>query len=451
MSCSGFGSGAVPSGSFTIFLPVSVTNRIDANGFTSQATLSVDTGGGATPSGISASVTGKIISFNGVVLTAPVTGSFTVRISGIRADVNQLSASGQPVAVDLSTPLSLNRTHVTVGNLAPALLASQASTAIACAGSPVPSTFTFTNLIAAGTAHASTRITEGFSSAFAARASGEDSGTRFLLSYSGFPAGAQVYLPDHVAGSDAAVPSLGGDLGGSITVGQYVPNSGTLRLSRVFGADANGAGGTPIPLPGGSPALLDSVTAVTLTNGSGYAVYEVMDSNPSVVENAQIPTFLGLPVGSSASSVAQVAISLAPVSTVTTATSTDPVPRFAATTPGADCGTVGDCQASYFPKLSTPVAGGQIQLTAYSGGGMTSLPGYIPVQNVGGGTMFWSDSVNYVSGSGWIALEPPISYINNGAVRVFAQPKNLAAGTYQATVVINAGTAGSQAIPITLT
>src|SRR5690348_1044357 len=35
ISCSGFASGAVITGNFTIFLPVKATNRIDANGFTS--------------------------------------------------------------------------------------------------------------------------------------------------------------------------------------------------------------------------------------------------------------------------------------------------------------------------------------------------------------------------------------------------------------------------------
>jgi uncharacterized protein (TIGR03437 family) len=451
ISCSGFATGAMTTGNFTVFLPVSVTNRIDANGFSSQAVLSVDYGTGLTPSGIAASVSGRAISFNGVQLTAPASGGFIVRISNIRAAVNQLGTSTRSIGVDLSTPLHLNNTHVIVGSLASALYATLADTGIACVGSPAPSTITLTNLFAAGTALASTRVTEGFSTAFAQRGTGEDSGTRFLVSYTGFPAGAHVYLPDLVAGSDAAKPTLGGDLGGSATVGQYLPGSGTLLLARVSGADGNGAGGTPLPLPTGSIAVtLDSVTEVPLVNGSGYAVYEVMDGNPNVIENAQFPTFVALASGSPVT-VAHETISLAPISTVTTATSGDPVPRFAATTPASDCTRVGDCQASYFPRLNVPVDG-PIQLTAVSGGAMTSLPGYIPVQNVGGGTMIWNIAVNYVSGSGWIQLEQPANLVNNGSVRVYVQAKSLAAGTYQANVVINAGSeAGSQTIPVTAT
>ena len=39
------------------------------------------------------------------------------------------------------------------------------------------------------------------------------------------------------AGSNAAVTSLGGDLGGRPQLGQYVPGSATLLLVRVLGAD----------------------------------------------------------------------------------------------------------------------------------------------------------------------------------------------------------------------
>src|SRR5581483_11089279 len=137
--------------------------------------------------------------------------------------------------------------------------------------------------------------TEGFASAFRAKASGEDSGTRFVVNYSGFPANAHIYIPDFVAGSDAATPTNGGDLGGSPAVGQYVPGSGTLLLARVVGADSNGVGGIPVPGPtGSSAAKLDSVTEVPLNSGAGYVVYEVVDSNPGAAENAQFPTFVGL-------------------------------------------------------------------------------------------------------------------------------------------------------------
>jgi len=99
-----------------------------------------------------------------------------------------------------------------------------------------------------------------------------------------------------VAGSTALVPSIDGDLGGQQAVGQYVPGSGTLLLVRVLYTDATGAGGLLLPLPSGfGPVLLDSVSEVPLTNGAGYAVYEVVDTNPSVIESVQFPTFVQFP------------------------------------------------------------------------------------------------------------------------------------------------------------
>ncbi len=40
-----------------------------------------------------------------------------------------------------------------------------------------------------------------------------DTGTRIIVQYSGFPAGAQLFVPTVVAGSDATQPTAGGDLG----------------------------------------------------------------------------------------------------------------------------------------------------------------------------------------------------------------------------------------------
>lgn len=448
-TCSGARPGAVITGNFSVLLPVSVTNRIDSNGFTSQAGVSIDYGSGLTPSGVPGSVSGKMIVFTNVQITVPASGSYIVHISNIRAAVNQLGAA-QPVAVDLGTPVPIDNTHVTVGTATPGLYASSADASISCSGSPLPTTLSLTNLFTAGTTFSSTRLTEGFASAFRARAAGEDSGTRILVNYSGFPANTHIYIPDFVTGSNAARPSNAGDLGGSQAVGQYLPGSGTLLLARVLGAGSNGAGGVALSPPtGGSPSTLDSVTEVPLSGGAGYVVYEVVDSNPGALESAQLPTFVGLS-NVTATAVAHETVSIGPVSTVTSASGTDPVPRFAATMPASDCSLVGDCQASYFPKLNVPA--GPIQLTAISGGTQLGDPGYIPVQNAGGGTLISTITVNYVNGSGWIRLDQPAVLVGPGSVRVYVANQTLTPGTYQANIVIDAGPqAGSHTVPVTLT
>jgi len=272
LQCSGAVPGAVFSGNFTLFFPVSVTNRVDGNNLTRDATVFVDLGSGEVPTGIAGQVSGNSISFNGIAYAAPPSGKINLRISGVRAAMNQLGlTSAVPAAVmaSLSTQLTVDQSQLVVAYSQAGMLSSMSSTGISCYGSPVPDTLDLPNLFAAGTAFASTRVTEGFATAFEARAAGVDTGTRFLVKYTGFPSTAHIYIPDAVAGSDAIQPTSGGDMNLPQAVGQYVPGSGALVLVRVTGADATGAGGYAVAPPqGAGPVTLGSVSEVPLTNGA---------------------------------------------------------------------------------------------------------------------------------------------------------------------------------------
>jgi uncharacterized protein (TIGR03437 family) len=445
LQCSG-SPGATLSGNLTIFLAASITNRVDSNNQTLDTVLFVDYGSGPVPNG-TGQVAGGSIAFNGISFIVPPSGNLAIRISNIRAAVGAAAS----LTANISSSIPISQSQVVVAYPRTSLYATLYGTDIPCTGSALASTTSLSALFAAGAVFASTRITEGFANAFSTRAAGDDTGTRFLVGYSGFPPNAQVYIPDMVAGSSALVPTAGGDLGVSQAVGQYVPGSGTLLLVRVPYADATGAGGIPLSAPSGfGPALLDSVSAVPLTNGAGYAVYEVADTNSTVLESAQFPVFVSVP-SATAAAVAQENLSYAPVSTVMSASMSAPVPRFTAGTgiPPSDCTLLNDCQASYFPKLSIdPMS---IQFTAIAGGAATNSPGYIPVQNAGGGIMNWTALVSYATGSGWLTLDNT-SGENDGSVRVWAVPQGLAAGTYQAKIIIDAGPlAGNATIPVTLT
>ncbi len=326
-----------------------------------------------------------------------------------------------------------------------------ANSSITCVGSALPDSLDIADLFSAGTVFSSTRMTEGFASAFQPRAPGDDAGTRLLITYTGFPAATQLYVPDMVAGSSAAVPTKGGDLGGPQSGGQYVPGSGTLLLVRVQGADITGAGGLPVAAPtGSSPVTLNSVSPVTLTNGSGMVVYEVVDSNSATLESAQFPAFIGLPKNTPPATAHQ-NLSYAPVSTLVAASQTAPVPRFTAAVPTTDCTILGDCSAGYFPKL-TVQAQGPFTQTVFAGQAITEIPGYITIQNSGGGLMTWSVTPVYVSGAstGWLQLDFT-SGEQNGSVRVWAKAQNLTAGTYTANLIVDGGpVAGSVTIPVSL-
>ncbi len=329
--------------------------------------------------------------------------------------------------------------------------------ALVCAqyGSPLPGTISFSNLVAGGTAFASTRVTEGFGDSFQALSGptnlNADSGERILIQYSGFPDDAQLFVPDVIAGIDTVKPTSAGDFGLAVSGGSYAPSAaGSLLLARVSGANSSGAGGSPVYLPGpiGSGTVtFDSVSAVPIVNGSAYAVYEVVDANPNSIEYATYPTFLGLlPDGSRNPTITSEAVFFAPSSTVGNATTADPLPRFAPVTALPDCGIVGDCDPVP-PKLSIDPP--SLQFTAQANAGLQ--PAQVTILNTGGGTMSWLASMSYTTGSGWLSISPSRG-INNAELGTWAVPRNLTPGTYTGTLSVNAGSvAGVVAIPVTLT
>ena len=454
LQCSGVTPGSVLTGNLTIYLPVSVTNRVDDGNFAQDAVMSVDSGTGFVPTANHGFVSGNTIAFNNLSFTVPASGNLNLQISGLRGAASQLgAAAAQPILASISFFIPLNQTQVVVAYAQSGLYSLSANTQITCVGSPVPATIDIADLFAAGTAFVSTRLTEGFGTVFQPRGHSDDTGTRFLISYSGFPANAQLFVPNYVAGSTAAVPTRGGDLGGPQTGGQYVPGSGTLLLALVAGADSTGAGGMPMAAPTGPAAVaLNSASTVTLTNGAGHAVYEVIDANNAILEDAQFPTFIGL-ASVTAPANAQESVSFAPVSSVMAASQTAAVPRFVATVPASDCSLVGDCSAGYMPQLSVMTQGGPFQQTVIAGQATTEIPGQILVHNTGGGLMNWTATPVYLGGpqTGWVQLDTPGGQ-QGGTIRVWAKPQNLTPGAYSANLVIDGGPiAGNAVIPLSLT
>ncbi len=422
ITCSGGQSGATISGNLNLFLSVNVTL---------DAVLTVDNSGTPHPSNVNAVLASpSALVWNGLSFTLSPTGTVTLAISNLRGNATQIPGMFVDgyIAFTGNGALALTNTHLILGFPEPSLLSSTSSKLFCPAsGSPLPGTITFANLIAQGTLFNTTRVTEGFLAAFDSGA-----GTRLILFYSGFPPVARLFVPDFIAGSDADTPTAAGDLGLAESGGQYTPGKGQLLLARVNGADANGAGGT---LAGPAPAIttqFNSVSELTMTGGAGYAVYEVVDANPGVRETAQIPTWLGA-VPFSADKTLQ------PAESVFLA----PITLFKSVTPQNDCGILADCKAGYFPQLFVDTTPIQVTLP------LNQTQSFVPaVGNKGSGAMPWTASVQYTTGSNWIRLIGDQG-LNNSFFRVDVIPAGLAPGTYQANVVIDAGTVGTATIPVT--
>jgi len=458
LNCAGGPPLAVVTANLTLLAPVNVTNRL-TGADTVDVKVEVDNGSGFVPLAAFAKWSPPAtVSFNGLSFRLSASGSAVLRITNLRLAAGQLPASlkGQPIHVSLASsgqsPLVLDDPRVVVGYLRESLLAAASTTQVVCTGSRLPETLSFGSLSAAGTRFASTRLTEGAADSFAKKGPSEDHGTRILVQYSGFPAGARLFVPDVIAGSSAVEPTAGGDLGLPPSGGKYAPStSGSLLLARVAGADASGAGGAPVYVPGppnSGTVSFDAVSEVSLSGGSGYVVYEVVDASPLLRESAQFPTFLGLPpLAGGDPVIARWSVTLAPVSTIATASASAPVPRFAAVSPASDCAALGDCNAAYFPRLvvdATP----PLEYSGVAGGG--HQVGYVRIVNEGGGVLIWRVIITYQDGSGWLRVDRTEGF-GNATIRVDALPANLVPGTYRASLTVDAGPlAGSRTLPIVL-
>lgn len=455
-NCSGV-PGATITGNFLISLNVSLTNRLSTGNTLTGIVFTEDNGTGPQPVLVQPVLNNQNgLVYNGVTVTFSAQGTVTLRVAGIRANATQVPP-GVPIVANLginSTLVQLNPSQLTVAVPARGLFVGYSSTLVCSPyGSPLPDTIGFTNLILANTAFASTRVTEGFPDAFGPHAAfanvNADTGQRIIVQYSGFPQGARLFVPDVIAGSDAATQTAGGDFEVPASGGAYAPStSGSLLLARVNGANANGAGGNPVYLPaaiGSGTVTFDSVSELLFINGSTYAVYEVVDANPFLQETAQFPTFLGLaPNGNATPVQTSESVFYAPVSTDGMASATDPLPRFSAVTPQSDCQIIGDC-STYLPELFVSTA--PLKFTAPAGSPFQEQ--FLTIQNNAGGKLQWSISVSYGNGSGWLSVNPNQGS-NRTDVRVDVDPRSLAAGTYQATLTVVAG-AASASVPMTLT
>jgi uncharacterized protein (TIGR03437 family) len=459
-TCSGTPNGTLTA-NFSVAMNTTITNNISSNNMLTGIVFTIDNGSGPQPVLSQPLLTGpNSLVFNAVPVTFSAQGSAVLRIADIRVNAGQIPLD-VPIVASLGVNgagLSLTVSQVIVGRAERGLYASSSS-ALVCSqyGSPLPDFLDFGDFIATGTAFATTRFTEGIADAFGPRGSIDNfngsTGERILVTYTGLPADARLFVPDIIAGSDAAQPTAGGDYGPPAAGGMYAPSAnGSLLLARVIGADATGnGGGTAIYLPSLGGASFNSVSELQVANGTAFAVFEVVDANPFAVESAQFPTFLGLmPDGSRATTEVAETVFFAPASTVTAASSVDPVPRFASVTPLSDCSIVGDCTAR-LPQLyvdTTPQ-----QFAAQSGG--AAQQGYFTIRNDGAGKMFWTATVAYNSTGGWLTLDS-YSGINNTAVRVFASPGSLSAGVYYASVTVttggaSAGASVTQTVPVSFT
>jgi uncharacterized protein (TIGR03437 family) len=444
ITCTGGTVGNLASLTLFVTLNTNITNRLDADGLPTGITVT----GASGSVHASSAATLNFSPLNYTISASPV----VITVSGIRAAVALLapgaSVTASILGVGATFPSPSGFSLIVTGSSSPTLLSSTISNGVPCNGSPLPATLDFSGFAATSTS-STVRITEAVATAFTAAEAGADSGLRIRVSLTGYGTGTRVFVPDAIVGNSGTTPTSSGGFASTVSQGNYTPGSGQLLLARVNGADSSGVGGTLALQKPVIATTFPGVTEVSLANGSASVVYEVLDSNAGLVESAQIPVFVVVNATSCPGTLTpQLAVSVAPVSTVSIATDNknDSVPRFIAAAPGLDCQQTGDCTSSYYPKLVVDQTA--INLAGSSKGGTQSA--LIRVSNMGGGILSFTTSIAYQSGANWLSLSPS-SGSNNVSIQAIADPASLAPGTYSATVTVSAGLYGSGTIPVTFT
>lgn len=443
---------AVITGNLNIFLNVAITNRIFNNN-TADAVLLIDNGSGFQQTTIAPrpSTSGGLV-WPGLTIQLSSQGRVDIKIQNVRAAATQLNPDSvsnivATLTFNAGALVSFLSNGFNVGTVQRGLYTSN-TTPLICSyvGSNTPEA-SFSSALSLRTFYSTTRITEGFPTAFGTlgdfTGQNANSGTRFIVRYNGLPQGARIFTPTFVAGNDAASPTSTGDYGTPANGGAYEGGSGSLLLVRVVNADPNGGGGSPLQtVPSFGTTLFDGLSEVSYSGdgNSAFAVYEVIDSDPGRTQSAQIPSFLGLDRNaiSNFTTIRQEILfaSLSSLSEVRTGANTH-LPRFVSTiAPLPDCSRVGDCNATYFPRLA--VNANAIEIATDNSHGIENR--YLSISNSGSGNFLWFATVNYVSGSNlsWLRISPPAG-INTETIKLDLNPLGLIPGTYEAMIVIDAG------------
>jgi hypothetical protein len=252
---------------------------LNTNVTSTDAVLTVN--GGASQPGVVAGP--NELRWAGVSLVAGGNGMAAVRISNVRADASILAVPGsaQPVPVTgrvsliSPTPLSLTADTQTLGTAARTLAFSRLQPNIGSAQATVGVMFTETS-----------------AQAFKGQT------TRLRVRLTNVPANIQVYAP-------------------------IFPAEGTTK-AQLYSTDLNGAGGAPVA---GTSFMGGLYQQLTLVSGAASATWVVLAADPAAIDTYTFPLLL-LNASTADLNTMQVSGSLAPVSDVSLAIPSAPVPRY---------------------------------------------------------------------------------------------------------------------------
>ena len=229
---------------------------------------------------------------------------------------------------------------------------------------PIPA-----NLPLTPTPFAQTLTTTGRGSGFGSATQG----TRLMVAFNSLPSGTSIFVPVRIA----LIRPLDGALSGGVAV--------------LVSTDANGAGGfSPV-----SASSSLGLAQVSLSSNSGVAVYEILASDPFQIERLTVPVAVAFVANSGNNLPAPgvqstVSSSFAPLSNVSAADASAPIPRFAPSQAPRNTFIVNKCSCNLlFPFVTNQQGfdtGVAISNTSVDPYGTTPQTGTVTLNYYSGGT-----------------------------------------------------------------
>ncbi|MCO5352662.1 MAG: hypothetical protein M9913_17500 [Bryobacteraceae bacterium] len=377
------------------------------------------------------------VTWLGVPVDPPGTaGNRIIRLTNVRANANQLGVSSTLIPTSINMFISISGT----GSLA--LTNPQLTVAFVQPGMTFSATGGNYNQCEPGTYQYNITFTERFGTAFrhnnpnyddVTQPSGEDDiyhqyipgkiyNTESMFTNAS-PAGGNVGMP---AGTGVATQGTrliarfsNVPANVSLSVVNGSKNTSGDTANRVTGHDANGAGGT-VTYPSwtqpnfpGQPLAASGTTSVSLSGGAGVAVWEVVASNPGAISGLTFT--VNVTYGSNplpGLGTATVTGNYAPTTTVFTASSTAPVPRFVDNPQSATTFTINPCQTNILYPFVSNQAGFDTGLVVSN----TSLDPYGTVPQRGPCNVYYYGAT---AGGGAAPATQTSGTVNEGTQLVF--------------------------------
>ncbi len=466
------------------------------------------------------SVSGNQVTFNGIPILAPVSSGTTriFRITNIRANISGLGGGGLAgtaplqgsISISGNTSLPINNPVVVAGFIQSGLTTTVRNANNSGNLSSSGTSFNQCNTTTTG-AVATLQFTENFGTSFKTRVAptanynGQtgtgtinqnvpgtiynsesgfvftgattsttignisfgtsypglaDFGTRLKAVFNNVPAGVRLFVSITNLASNTTSPN---------TVAPTNPNissSYAVLVSSEAAPDSNG----DVPRVNPTNSVNSSATAlaeIPVVNGTATAVWEVINTSPAAAENFNFGVWTSYTASAGTNSpppgVGTVNMSFAPTSTVTTASSTAPIPRFADTSTAKNLLAINICQTLLlFPfvtntngfdtgiaiantstdPVGTAAQAGSCDLNWYDGSGKTPK---VNTGNIATGTVYTALVSGAAAGfQGYMIAQCNFQYAHGFAFISDLGARNLAMG-YLALVINNGGVARSGA------